>query len=72
MADEVKFKSTMHSVWGLNDRVIVDQDRSLPMTVTGFMFRLERSPTVECSYFHNGEAKTVWVEEWRLQPYKEA
>jgi hypothetical protein len=71
MAEPVKpvFKTTFGSVWGLNDRVIADGDRSLPMTVTAFQFRLERSPIVECSYFHNGKSETAWMEEWRLSPY---
>lgn len=56
----------------LEDKVIIDGDTSIKGVVTGFQFRLTRAPVVEVSYFHNGEAKAVWIEEWRLDPVEES
>lgn len=44
----------------------MDGDSSIKGTVTGFQFRTTRDPIVEVSWFHNGDAKTGWFEEWRL------
>ncbi len=60
------FKSAFQSKWVFGDIVTIDGDRTIKGSVTGFAFRVTRSPTVEVSYFHNGESKTAWVEEWRL------
>lgn len=54
------------SDWRLSQRVHIDGDTSIIATVTGFCFRLSRQPTVEVSYFHNGDSKSAWVEETRL------
>lgn len=59
-------KSAFTSEWALGDRVIIDFDRSIRGTITSFNFRHTREPTVEVSYFHNGEAKTAWIEQSRL------
>lgn len=49
-----------------DDRVTIDGDDSIVGTITGFCFRTTRSPTAEVSWFHNGDAKTGWIEESRL------
>jgi hypothetical protein len=54
------------SRWTIGDRVHIDDCSSITATVTAFCFRATRAPTVEVSYFHNGEAKTAWPEEGRL------
>lgn len=52
--------------WDFGQKVNIDDDQSIVGTVTGFCFRVTRDPTVEVSWFHNGDAKTGWFEEWRL------
>lgn len=64
-------KSTFHSQWTINDRVHIDNDTSIVGIVTGICFRLVRAPTIEVSWFANGDAKTAWFEEWRLNSVKE-
>lgn len=49
------------------DIVTIDGDRSLFGSITGVQFRTTREPLYEVSYMHNGDAKTSWIEEWRLQ-----
>lgn len=66
MADKPEPRSTFQSTLMLNDKVSIDGFPELGAVVTGFSFRMERSPLVECSYFHDGEQKTLWIEEWRL------
>jgi len=57
---------TFESKFRRGDRVVLDGDRSLIMTVTAHTFR-EHFETVECSYVHNGDSKCAWIEEWRLE-----
>ena len=57
---------TFESAWTMGDHVNVDSDKSIIGVVTGFNFRRTQDPTVEVSWFHNGDAKTAWFEEWRL------
>jgi hypothetical protein len=57
---------TLKSKWAIGDRVQIDGCDSVVGTVTGFCFRLTRDPTIEISYFHNGDAKSAWVEEFRI------
>jgi len=54
------------SEFALGDRVYIDKDGSLIGVVTAVQFRTTVS-TVEVSYIHNGDAKTVWVEAWRCE-----
>jgi len=71
MAGEEAQGSTFRSARQLGERVVIDGDRSLVATATGFQFRLERAPLVEVQYIHNGEGKSLWVEEWRLSLAKD-
>lgn len=60
-------RSRLTSRFELNQHVMIDGDRSMVGVVTGFQFRGFTTPfTVEVSYFHSGEQKTPWIEEWRL------
>lgn len=51
-------------------RVAIDGDRTLVGVVTSFQFRPGSgggyNAMVEVSYVHNGDTKSVWVEETRL------
>jgi hypothetical protein len=58
--------AAFESIWAAGDRVLIDSDRSIVGTVTAFCFRLTRAPTIEVSYFHNGDSKTAWFEQFRL------
>lgn len=59
-------KNELTSKWHFKDKVVIDEDRSITGIVTGFQFRVTSQPLVEVSWFHNGDAKTGWFEEWRL------
>lgn len=58
---------TFTTKWALGQHVHIDTDRSITATITGFCWRSTREPTVELSWFSNGDAKTAWVEENRLR-----
>lgn len=51
----------------LYEHVYIDSDKSLKFVITGFSFRSNREALCEVSWFHNGESKTAWVEELRLE-----
>ena len=53
------------SKWTFGDRVLIDGDSSIKGTVTALLFRPSHY-LVEVSWFHNGEAKCAFVEEFRL------
>jgi hypothetical protein len=52
--------------WEFGAPVNLDGDRSIAGTVTSVQFRVQRDPMIEVSYFHNGDAKAGWFEQWRL------
>ncbi len=58
MSIDLKVKFTF------GDVVIID-DGDIHGVVTAIMWRTEEA-TIEVSYFHNGDQKTVWVPQWRL------
>lgn len=60
-------KSSSHfaSSFAIGDSVNIDGDKSIRALVCAYLFRV-CFVQVECSWFHNGELRTVWVEEWRL------
>lgn len=47
------------------DKVIVDNDKDLIATVTGFRF-FTQDYMIEISFCHDGEFKTAWIERWRV------
>lgn len=59
-------RETLETRWHFRDQVIVDGDDSIIGIVTAFQFREGRLPVVAISYFFAGDAKEVWIEEWRL------
>lgn len=52
----------------IGDRVIIDGDRSLVATLTAILIRghLGNITQFEVSYFHNGDSKSAWVENYRV------
>ena len=66
--------SAFHTDFNTGERVIVDGDTSLVGIVTAILVRGkdfggERYTFIfqyEVSWFHNGESKTSWIEEYRL------
>lgn len=50
----------------IGDRVFIDGDTTLHAVVTAVLWRVER-PQVECSWFHNGDSRCAWIEQWRLE-----
>lgn len=56
------------SKFDYGNRVYLDGDTSITAIVISFQFRTTAvGPAVECSWVHNGEIKTAWLEEWRLE-----
>ena len=51
--------------WQFNDRVVVDGDSSIKAVVTAIAFRVT-GRMIEVSWFHNGECRFAWIEEYRL------
>lgn len=60
---------TVTMPYPLGGRVTVDGDDSIKGTVTGFCVRDGGRLQVEVSYFHNGESKACWVEDYRLREH---
>ena len=58
--------SHFKSEFDFGDRVLIDGCDSIKATVLAFNFRSTGSPLVDCAWFHNGEAKSAWIEEYRL------
>lgn len=59
----MKFESR----FSLYEHVNIDGDTKTKFTITGFSFRDTRSCLCEVSWFSNGEAKTAWIEESRME-----
>jgi hypothetical protein len=62
----VTARTTIESDFALGDRVTIDNDESLIATVTAFLLRTNICQ-IEVSWVHNGDMKTSWVDDWRLQ-----
>lgn len=58
---------TFTTQWALGQLVHIDDDKSIRAVITGFCWRTTREPTVEISWFANGDSKTAWVEESRVK-----
>lgn len=58
--------ATFASRFSLGERVIIDNDPSMIVLVTGFMWRAIGH--VEVSWVHCGSLNTSWIEAWRLSP----
>lgn len=54
------------SRFSFGDKVVIDRDQSLVAVVTAFSFRQPDYRTVGISYVHNGDSRSAWIEEWRL------
>jgi hypothetical protein len=65
----------LSSLYDIGNRVSVDGDKDMPVTICAVNFRLATGAylyiTYQCSWFHNGSAQNEWVEEWRLTPWDE-
>lgn len=56
-----------HSKFDLWDRVLIDGNKSPVGIVTAIQMRSESAVLIEVSYMHDGNAKTAWIEEERLE-----
>lgn len=63
-------QSKFLSVWKLGDKVIIDDDKSIKTTVTGFLFEKDKEQ-VRVEWFSNGDAKSLWVDTWRVKGFEE-
>lgn len=57
---------TITTKFELGDFVVMDGSTDIRARVTQFSFGTH-GVNVECSWFHNGEAKFAWFAEWRLE-----
>jgi hypothetical protein len=62
-------------LYDIGDRMSVDNDKDMPVTICAVNFRLATGNclyiTYQCSWIHNGAAHSEWIEEWRLTPWEE-
>lgn len=58
--------ATHRTKFNLQDRVHIDQDKSLVGYITGITLRGNDFANYEVSYFHNGGSYSPVIEEWRL------
>lgn len=62
-------------LYDIGDRMSVDRDKDMPVTICAVTFRLATGNHAyilyQCSWFHNGNAQNEWIEEWRLTPWEE-
>lgn len=54
------------SPFSIGDRVTIDGDRDLKARVIGVLFRYG-GVQIEVAWLHNGDAKTSWIELFRLE-----
>lgn len=55
------------ALFDLCNAVKIDGDPSLKAVVTAILVRVpDNWPMYECSWISDGNAKTAWIEEWRL------
>lgn len=54
------------SPYNVRDKVHIDGDESIVAYVVGFCWENGESGKVQVSWLHNGDAKLVWLEEWRI------
>jgi hypothetical protein len=59
---------TYESLFAIQDKVYIDGDQSLVVTVTAVVWRNEK-PSIEVSWISD-QAKTAWIEPWRLTEFK--
>lgn len=64
--DDAGVASRFVSLHELGEQVLIDGVPANAGVVTGFQFRLERSPMVEVSMVRAAQSVALWVEEWRL------
>ena len=59
-------KTTHTSEFTFGDRVSIDGDDTLRGLIIAVIFHRDRPAEYEVSWFASGDAKTAWIEEWRL------
>lgn len=52
----------------IGDKVVIDGDQRMPVYITAVLWRNER-PSYEVSWFGDGQSRTAWVEEWRVEVF---
>lgn len=60
-----------HSRFALRDKVTIDGDRQgkgIIGHVTALTWRATGEPIVEVSWFNGGEARSAYIDAWRLEP----
>lgn len=61
---------TFHFDFTLGNRVTIDND-PIECVVTAMLCRGDTHRQLECSWMNNGEARSAWIEQWRLTPVGE-
>ena len=57
--------NTFESPFAIGEAIYIDGDISLKAIILAHAFRAGNH-TLDVAWFHNGEAKSTWIEEWRL------
>lgn len=63
-----------YTAYDNGDKVTIDGDKSIVAVVTGITLRGTSEPFLtqyDVAWFHNGQANSAWIEEWRLDPWVE-
>lgn len=56
----------MNHPFAYGDVVACDEDDSIAMLVTGFLYRKNNEPLIECSFWMEGNLKQEWMPLWRV------
>lgn len=65
-----EIRTSFHSPFALRDKVTIDGDREgkgIVGHVTALNWRATGEPTVEVSWFDSGQARSAYIEAWRLE-----
>ena len=58
--------------YDIGDSVVIDGQEDICARVTAISIRgTGKNVTYEVKYFHNGDQREPWIEEWRLTPWVE-
>lgn len=61
--------ATFRSKFDIGDRVVIDGDRSMVVTVVAVEFRYGPHVKVEVQWMYDGNSQSAWMDEFRLSEY---